>query len=246
MMTDRVQMQLSPGADPWSYFDHICCITLKERPDRRAQAEAQFARVGLAGRVIFYTAERHSTDCEQGIYESHLACLGRGLAEGARRLLIFEDDVHFEGFDPERLGAALNFVERQSDWQILFLGCLVKCSRATASPAVRKIAYGCLTHAYALNRPCAQALVQNPWRGLPIDAILSHLEQGLYACYPSFAFQSNAASDNYRLRRLDRFRRWCGGLRRIQKLNEFWHRHRTLLLMLHIVGLAILLWLVFP
>jgi hypothetical protein len=72
------------------------------------------------------------------------------------------------------------------------------------------------------------------------------LEQGLYACYPSFAFQSNAASDNYRLRRLDRFRRWCGGLRRIQKLNEFWHRHRTLLLMLHIVGLAILLWLVFP
>ncbi len=232
--------------DPWSYFDRIFCITLKERPDRRAQAEAQFARVGLTGRVIFYVADRHPTDCEQGIFESHQACLRRGLAEGARRILIFEDDVLFEGFDPQRFAAALTFLDGQPDWQILFLGCLVKRSRATASPAVRAIAYGCLTHAYAVNRPCAETLAQHPWRGQPIDAVMAHLNQGFYACYPAFAFQSNAASDNYRLRRLDRFRRWCGGLRRIQKFNEFWHCRRTLLVILHIVGLAVLLWLVFP
>ncbi|MBI5553035.1 MAG: glycosyltransferase [Desulfobacterales bacterium] len=245
-MTDRVQMQPAPGADPWSFFDRIFCITLKERPDRRVQAEAQFARVGLTGRVIFYVADRHPTDCEQGIYESHLACLRRGLAEGARRLLIFEDDVLFEGFDPQRFAAALAFLDGQPDWQILFLGCLVKGSRATASPAVRAISYGCLTHAYAVNRPCAETLTQHPWRGLPIDAVMARLNQGFYGCYPMFAFQSNAASDNYRLRRLDRFRRWCGGLRRIQKFNEFWHRRRTPLVILHIVGLAVLLWLVFP
>jgi len=238
-------MQPAPGADPWSFFDRIFCITLKERPDRRAQAEAQFARVGLTGRVIFYVADRHPSDCEQGIYESHLACLRRGLAEGARRLLIFEDDVLFEGFDPERFGQALTFLDGRPDWQILFLGCLVKRSRATASAAVREISYGCLTHAYAANRPCAETLAQHPWRGVPIDAVMAQLNQGFYGCCPMFAFQSNAASDNYRLRRLDRFRRWCGGLRRIQKANEFWNRHRTTILILHIVGLAVLLWLVF-
>jgi GR25 family glycosyltransferase involved in LPS biosynthesis len=246
MTMDFVDPQTAPGADPWSCFDRIFCITLKERPDRRAQAEAQFVRVGLTGRVIFHVADRHPTDCEQGIYESHLACLRLGLGEGARRLLIFEDDVLFEGFDPRRFAAALTFLERQPDWQILFLGCLVKGSRATASPAVRAIAYGCLTHAYALNRPCAEALAQKPWHGQPIDTVLSRLDRGMYVCCPTFAFQSDAASDNTRLRRLDRFRRWCGGLRRIQKLNEFWHRRRTPLLILHVVGLAMLLWLVFP
>jgi GR25 family glycosyltransferase involved in LPS biosynthesis len=233
-------------ADPWSYFDRIVCITLKERPDRRAQAEAQFKRVGLNGRVTFCIAERHPTDCEQGIYESHLACMRRAVADGARRLLIFEDDVTFERYRPQRFGAALAFLEGQPDWQMLFLGCLVKRSRATASPAVRAIAYGCLTHAYALNRPCAEALAQKPWHGQPIDAVLSRLDRGIYVCCPTFAFQSNATSDNTRLRRLDRFRRWCGGLRRIQRRNEFWHCHRPLLVFLHIVGLAVLLWLVFP
>lgn len=232
--------------DPWSFFDRIFCITLKERPDRRAQAEAQFARVGLGGRVTFFVAERHPTDCEQGIYESHLACMGRGLADGARRLLIFEDDVLFERYDPGRFAEALAFLEERPDWNLFFLGCLVRTSRATATPAVRTISYGCLTHAYALNRPCAELLSRSPWHGRPIDAVLGQLDYGLYVCHPSFAFQSNASSDNYRLRRLDRFRRWCGGLRRIQKFNEFWHCHRTPLVILHIVGMAMLLWLIFP
>jgi GR25 family glycosyltransferase involved in LPS biosynthesis len=246
MTNDSIDLQPVSAADPWAFFDRIFCITLKQRPDRRAQAEAQFKRVGLNGRVTFFVAERHLTDCEQGIYESHRACMREALTAGARRLLIFEDDVLFERFDPKRLAAALTFLAGQPGWQILFLGCLVKKSRATASPAVRSIAFGCLTHAYALNRPCAEALAEQPWQGRPIDTVLAELNQDFYGCAPMFAFQSNAASDNYRLRRLDRFRRWCGGLKRIQKFNEYWHRRRTLLLILHILGLAVLLWLIFP
>ncbi len=246
MTNNYIDPKPARAADPWAHFDRIFCITLKERPDRRAQAEAQFERVGLAGRVVFHVAERHPTDCEQGIYESHIGCMQRGLAEGGQRLLIFEDDVMFERFDPRRLAAALAFLEGQPDWHLLFLGCLVKGSRPTASPAVRTISYGCLTHGYALNRPCAELLSRSPWHGVPIDAVMGRLDYGLYVCYPSFAFQSNAASDNYRLRRLDRFRRWCGGLRRIQKFNEFWHCHRTPLVILHVLGLAALLWLILP
>ena len=132
-------MNLDHIADLWSFFDRIYCISLKERPDRRAQAAAQFARVGLADRVIYMTVERHPTDCEQGIYESHMACIRQGLADGARRLLIFEDDVIFKRFRPARLTAAVDFLNRHPDWQILFLGCLVKKSRGTETPAVRKV-----------------------------------------------------------------------------------------------------------
>jgi GR25 family glycosyltransferase involved in LPS biosynthesis len=237
-------MTPDPTADLWSFFDRIYCITLKERPDRRAQVEEQFVRVGLAGRVAYWVVERHPTDCEQGIYESHMACMRQALADGARRILIFEDDVMFERFSPERFRAALAFLERHPDWQIFFLGCMVKRSRTTETPAVRQVACRCLSHAYALHRPCAEQLVQNPWRGAPFDAILSRLSYGVYACYPFFAFQSDSASDNRRHQRLETFRRWCGGLRRIQKFNEWYHCHRAALVILHLVGLGVLLWMV--
>ena len=128
-------MTPDPIADLWSFFDRIYCISLKERPDRRAQAAAQFARVGLAGRVIYLTVARHPTDCEQGIYESHLACMRQGLADGAHRVLIFEDDVMFEGFDPTRFTTAVVFLDRHPDWQIFFLGCMV---RSAAAPRPRR------------------------------------------------------------------------------------------------------------
>lgn len=231
--------------DPWSRFDRVYCINLKERPDRRAQADAQFARVGLAGRVTYLTAGRHPTDCEQGIYESHMTCIRQGLADGARNLLIFEDDVLFERYDPSRLTAALDFLEHHPGWQILFLGCLVKGSRNTGTPAVRKVSYRCLAHAYALNRACAEQLVQMAWHGVPFDAMLSRMDRGLYTCYPSFAFQSDAASDNHRHYRLDAFRRRCGGLKRIQRINEWYHRNAFALVTAHLILLVILLWLVF-
>jgi GR25 family glycosyltransferase involved in LPS biosynthesis len=237
-------MNQDPATDVWSFFDRIYCISLKQRPDRRAQAAAQFARVGLADRVTYMTVARHSTDREQGIYASHIACIRKGLADGARHILIFEDDVMFERFSPARLDAALAFLGRQPDWQILFLGCLVKRSRATETAAVRKVAYRCLAHAYVLHRSCAERLVQKPWSGIPFDVMLSGLKDGLFACYPSFAFQSNAASDNLRLRGLDKFRRCCGGLRRIQKFNEWHHRHKAVLVALHLAGLGVLLWVV--
>jgi hypothetical protein len=229
---------------PWSFFDRIYCINLMQRPDRRVQAAAQFAQVGLADRVTYVTVERHPTDCEQGIYESHMACLRQGLADGARRVLIFEDDIVFENYRASRFSAALDFLSQRPDWQILFLGCLVKSSRGTETAVVRKISYRCLAHAYAVNRDCAQAIVEKPWQGIPFDAMLTGFENGIYACYPSFAFQDGSASDNWRHPRLDAFRRRCGGLKRIQKLNEWYHRHALVLMAAHLAVLTLLLWLI--
>jgi hypothetical protein len=58
------------------------------------------------------------------------------------------------------------------------------------------------------------------------------------------AFQSDSPSDNEKHPRLERLRTWFGGLRRIQRVNEFYHRHRRLLLVLHMVALLAMLALV--
>lgn len=235
-------MSQDVASESWSFFDSIYCISLKDRSDRRAQASEQFAHVGLDGRVTFLCVDRHATDAEQGIYESHMACIRKALDEGALRILIFEDDVIFERFSPARLNAALAFLRHHSDWNIFFLGCLARKSWATASPAVRKVDYRCLAHAYALNRSFAEQLVKKPWSGIPFDCVLRHYD-GLFACYSSFAFQSDAPSDNLRHRKLDRFRRLCGGLRRIQKVNEWYIHHKVAVIALNLIGLGILLWL---
>jgi len=85
-----------------------------------------------------------------------------------------------------------------------------------------------------------------PWQGIAFDDMLRKQAAGFYAVYPAFAFQSNTASDNDSCRRLERIRRLWGGLRRIQKANEFYHRHKAIVIAVHIVFVLILLKLVLP
>jgi len=106
---------------------------------------------------------------------------------------------------------------------------------------VLAVGYRALAHAYALNGPLARQIVTKPWHGEPYDAMLARFNKGFYAAYPAFAFQSDTASDNLRQRRLDRLRRRCGGLMRIQKANQWICRHRRLLIALHLAGLAVII-----
>ena len=231
----------------WAFFDRIYCISLKDRQDRRDRATSAFARVGLADRVEFVVVDRHPTNCEQGIYESHMRCIQKGVSTGAQTILIFEDDVIFDRFEAKRLAACTEYLMQQSQWRLLFLGALVKAIQRCDTPAIQRVSYRCLAHAYALNRPYAQQLADIPWRNIPFDAVLGHLDGdkgAVYACYPMFAFQSDAATDNANHARLDSFRRWCGGLQRIQKLNEWYHRNKTLVIALHFIVALLVAWMV--
>lgn len=225
----------------WDFFDRGYCISLKERTDRRRQAERQFKAVGLSGRVEFVLVDRHLQNSEQGIYQSHLTCIEKGLSSGADNILIFEDDVVFQRFSAERLNKCTAFLAAHPDWKAFFWGCLVRRSRKTEYPSIRSVTYRSLAHAYAVNRPFAEVLAAKPWQGVAYDAMLSRHAGGFFAIYPSVAFQSGSPSDNARHRRLDRFRRWCGGLARIQKANEWCHRYSRWLWVFHVIGLAALL-----
>lgn len=223
----------------WDFFDCFYCISLADRVDRRRQARVQFGLVGLLDRVEFVIVERHPHDCERGIYESHLECIRKGLANGAQNMVIFEDDVLFERFEWECLGHCIAFLKRHSEWGVFFWGCLVNGSVPTGYPNVVKISYRCLAHAYAFNRPLAEMILKKPWRDVPYDVMLRSVTEDSYAVYPSFAFQSASSSDNRRHRWLDRGRRWCGGLRWIQKVNEWTCRHHGIFVALHILAAMI-------
>lgn len=228
-----------PGSS-WAFFDRAYCISLDERPDRRQEAERQFRRVGLGGRVEFVVVPKDPVDPERGIHSSHMECFRRGIRAGARTMLVFEDDIVFDRFDPAVLAVCCRFMAA-ADWNMFFFGCLTAGSRRTDSPAVLQVRYRGLTHAYAVRRDFAESLLVHPWRGQPYDMLLKERCEGFYAAYPSFAFQSNAATDNLRLRQLDRLRRLCGGLARIQKMNEFYHRHRWAVVAAHVLLIAGLL-----
>lgn len=239
---------ISSEKNDWDFFERIYCITLAERSDRRRQAEQEFQKVGLDGRVTFITVDRHPINSEKGIYESHMLCLRQGIAQGAQTMVIFEDDVVFERFSPQRLKACVTFLSREADWQAFFFGCLARKSRKTAYPDIVAVTYRCMAHAYVVSHDFARQLVNKPWQGIPFDAMLNRFQEGYFAVYPSFAFQSDASSDNTEHPSLDRFRRWCGGLQRIQKANEWTRRHFKLLVILHVMGVAVIIglgWLIF-
>ena len=226
----------------WEYFDKIYCISLYERVDRREQAKAQFRTVGLSNRVEFVVVKKHPFDCEQGIYESHILCMEKAIRANADTIVVFEDDIIFDRFSPHTLENCIDFLRTNTDFRIMFFGCMVKKSRKTDNRSVLKIKFRSLAHAYVLTGEFAKTIVKIPWQKIPFDDMLRGITgTEMYTVYPSFAFQSNSRSDNNRYLTLDRFRRLCGGLRRIQKMNEFFNYNKTLIIGAHILLVLLLI-----
>lgn len=233
-MTDP---ETTPRPRGWDYFDRIYCISLTSRPDRKLAAEREFAAVGLAAKVIFHLVAKNQADQVEGIYTSHMTCLRQGLAAGAKRILVFEDDILFRNFAPDRLDQACQALQARDDWQAFFLGCLTRGIAKTDHAALTTIRYRCLAHAYAINRPFAELLVRQEWCGLPFDELLGRIAKDCYAISPMCAFQGSAGSDN-RTYVLNRLRKLCGGLAFIQKASEVFYTNRRLIVILHILAIV--------
>ena len=171
----------------WAHFDKVYCISLEERRDRQNQAKEQFDTAGLSDRVEFHIVQKDPYDCERGIYESHMACIRKGIESSAETIIIFEDDIIFNRLACESLNHCVNFLNANESWQALFFGCLVSGSKATRHRSIVKIKYRSLAHAYVLNRPFAKVLADTPWQGIAYDMVLKSFNGNYYAVYPSFA-----------------------------------------------------------
>jgi len=234
---------MTTASDPWSFFDKIYCISIDTRIDRRTEAQKQFSSAGLLDRMEFVLVKKHPDNPEQGIFESHMHCLKRGLQTGARHILIFEDDILFKTFHPEILLNGVQFLENRHTWKAFFLGAISSKITATEVSSVVKIQYQCLAHAYAVNRPFAKELVRESWDNIPYDNLLQKQCEEFYALSPMLAFQSLASSDNRTLF-LDRMRRFFGGLAFIQRMNEIYQKHKVFIIVSHGLGIMGLLLLI--
>lgn len=113
----------------FDFFDAIYCIHLPEHQERWDTALKEFAKVGIADRVIPVSAPRPHVSCtmpalkypqgELGCWLSHGKALGHALASGAENVLFIEDDIMFFDNSEHRLSLALN--ELPTDWDLLFL-----------------------------------------------------------------------------------------------------------------------------
>ena len=240
--TEKTSCRNHDTVPDWSWTDAAYCISLTNRADRRQEAARQFAAVGLGDRVEFHLVDKHPTDCERGIYESHLACMKKGLARGARRILIFEDDVVFARCTPAQVRRIGEFLASGTPWEALFLGCMVRASCRTEHPSVLRIRFRSLTHAHVVEADFAARMIHDhPWNGKPYDDFLRDLNSPrMFAVYPSIAFQSNSTSDNDAYLRLDRWRRLLGGLQNLQILDEWYHLHSARILWAHLAAFGLI------
>jgi hypothetical protein len=225
----------------WDFFHRCYCVSLRTREDRRQSALREFSKVGLGDRVEFVLGERHPYYMEEGVYESHMLCLRKGLEAGAENIVIFEDDVEFDRFDMERLRSCTKFLKQHPEWKVFLIGALIRSSRKTSDSCVQEVRYQSLTHAYALNRHYAETLAYEPWQGIVNDTLFRPLTNDVYAIYPMCAFQKYFTSDNHKYPMLVIIRRLFGGLKRIQKAIEFYHRHKTGIYAAHVLFLLFLL-----
>lgn len=229
----------------WDFFDNIYCISLQERKDRQANAIAQFEKVGLSYKVEFYLATKDPSNSERGIYQSHMQCLQKGIEDDARTILVFEDDIIFNRFSPDVLANIVEFLHKENAWNLFFFGCMVNGIQLTNYPSVAKIKYRCSAHAYVVNRPFAEKLVEIPWQNIAFDDLLRESnEDSAYAASPFFAFQSNSATDNKATLRLAQFREICGGIKLIQKTNEFYYLHKSSIWLAHLIIILIVVLLI--
>ncbi len=213
--------------DSWAFFDKIYCISLDSRPDRTEHARQQFAAVGLLPRVEFVIVAKHPVNPEEGIFQSHMICLKMGLKENARHILIFEDDVFFQGFDHHVLHEGCCSLDAIGQWNAFFLGCITDGSKKEKKN-LADITYRCLAHAYALNESFAKVIIQHGWNGIPFDELLRRHNRDFYALSPMCAFQGLVGSDN-RTVVINWLRSILGGLPFIQKANEFYQNNKRLL-----------------
>ena len=79
------------------------CINLKERKNKKNYIKKHFKKFGISNYKFFF-AEKHENPI-RGCLESHLAVIKLAIQNGAKAVLIFEDDVKL-----------LNNLDIKKDW----------------------------------------------------------------------------------------------------------------------------------
>jgi len=152
--------------------DAIYVINLEHRTDRRAEMQAQLARIGLGyddPRVTLFAAVKPSgagnfpNIGSRGCYMSHLEILRDAHAKGLDNVLILEDDADFTSLLSEGSPEKISQIQ-QSSWDMFFFGSIYEAAenitqRNDIFSVLPKNAGLKLTHALLLKRDMIAALI---------------------------------------------------------------------------------------
>jgi len=168
--------------------DHVYCISLSERHDRRQLFRNVVATL-ISNPIEFFIAQRCS-DPVRGCYESHQALARKALAEGWQRVLIFEDDAKPYRFHPAQVCWVNRFI-RSHRFQALHLGYSMGRTWLTWFPFIARGNVVAL-HAYILSREGCKVLAHAPFAGEPVDVLFKR--QINQHCVFPMLFRQHAAA----------------------------------------------------
>lgn len=148
-------------------IDHIYCLNLERRPDRRKDVEEQFQIFGIKNVEFFnatdgkLSAPEHIniTKPEWGCADSHIRIWRDMIEKGYETVLVFEDDVKIAAGFIDKLSWILSDMENV-DWDYINLGPSPEPFRIKGHWETEYLMQGqtLMTHCYLLTRQCAEKL----------------------------------------------------------------------------------------
>ena len=191
------------------YFEHIFCINLERRPDRRAKAEAEFAKhginvvwvVGVDGQKLDLKPMT-SLDGQPvspgdiGCANTHLNIARMAKERGIDKYFVFEDDAIFiEDFNT----VLPTYIEQiPNDWQMWYMGGNHAGGFQMVTQNIAQIFKTYTTHAYAVRGKGIDGIIEvlSP-QAEKVDVAIASLHRRIpsYVCRPHICFQRDSFSD---------------------------------------------------
>lgn len=160
--------------NPWDYFPLVMCINVRERAERFEEAKAELKKVGLK-KVVFFRAERQP-DRDKAIIDSHMACLKYAVNQGVPHVLVFEDDMLFQGDVQANMARIVEFHRQRPDCNMFHLGAFIFRKSERVTPHILR--GGMVTaHGYIMRLGFAkEVLARRPnCSGMSVDLFYSVL-----------------------------------------------------------------------
>lgn len=193
------------------YFSGAFCINLDDRPERMAQAQAEFDRLGLkVERMPAVKGNPSGIETallpnEVGCKLSHMHCITEAAKRSWNSVLVFEDDVAFRDNANELFTQYIDQVPL--DWAIIYLGGnhwgwnlgeKDKPQLEKITENVYRTRNTLTTHAYVIKWSVwLDAIAEMSATDKPVDVVYGEIQKRhpVYALRPNLAWQRDGWSD---------------------------------------------------
>ena len=146
--------------------DHVICISLRHRTDRRKKLESQWKKTGID--VEYLLVDKDEKDPQRGCFNSHKLCAQLALERGYNNILIFEDDVVFENRIFTKQFQRIDYFIKKYKYDVFYLGVILGKMWLTWHKNIARCrAAG--AHAYILSKKACHILCAHEYAGFGVD-----------------------------------------------------------------------------